>query len=121
MAIEVTCPRGHRLRVKESFAGKKGLCPVCKTPVTVPKPQRIDVSEEDILDFIGPSTSGVLGRALTPEEIQELEQGGSQIMHGAHSTPHKICSKCNQEISAVSHICPFCRTYIADLADFKAK
>jgi hypothetical protein len=121
MAIEVTCPQGHRLRVKESFAGKKGLCPVCKTPVLVPKPEKNAVSEDDILNFIGPSTSGVLGRALTPEEIQELEQAGSQIGHSNNHTPHKVCSKCNQEISSASHICPFCHTYIAELADFKIK
>jgi hypothetical protein len=121
MSIEVTCPQGHRLRVKDSFAGKKGLCPMCKTPVLVPKPERSAVSEDDILDFIGPSTSGVLGRALTPEELQELEQGGSRIDRGQHSTPHKVCTKCNQEISFASHICPFCHTYIADLADFKTK
>lgn len=119
MAIEVTCPQGHRLRVKDSMAGKRGLCPLCKTPVTVPKPRSL--SEDAILDILGPSTSGVLSRTLTPEELQELEQSGSRIDRGSHYNPHKVCTKCNREIPSASHICPFCHTYIAELADFKTK
>jgi len=36
MSIEVTCPNGHRLKIKEKYAGKQGTCPVCRAPVCVP-------------------------------------------------------------------------------------
>jgi hypothetical protein len=29
MGIPVQCPNGHRMRVKDSLRGKKGLCPTC--------------------------------------------------------------------------------------------
>ena len=36
MLIEVRCPNGHVLHVKEKHAGKIGACPHCSTPVRVP-------------------------------------------------------------------------------------
>ena len=30
----------------------------------------------------------------------------------------RTCDRCNKEISAGAHICPYCRTYIANLRDF---
>jgi hypothetical protein len=120
MSIEVTCPKGHRLRLKDSMAGKRGLCPVCRVPVTVPRPESRSLSEDVILDILGP-TSGSSSQILSAKELQEFEQGGSRIERGHHSIPHKVCTKCNREIELASHICPFCHTYIAELADFKAK
>ena len=38
MPINVTCPSCHkRFKVSEKFAGQKGPCPNCKTPITIPK------------------------------------------------------------------------------------
>jgi hypothetical protein len=37
MPIPVTCPSCHaRFQVSEKFAGKKGPCPKCKKPITIP-------------------------------------------------------------------------------------
>ena len=37
MPIKFECPHCHEaLRVKDEFAGKRGPCPKCKKPVTVP-------------------------------------------------------------------------------------
>ena len=46
--------------------------------------------------------------------------GDTVPLPGFHErgTPKKICYKCNQEISAGIHICPYCHTYIANLNDF---
>jgi hypothetical protein len=38
MPIPVTCPSCHaRFQVSEKFAGKKGPCPKCKKPISIPK------------------------------------------------------------------------------------
>ncbi|RIK75021.1 MAG: hypothetical protein DCC68_21945 [Planctomycetota bacterium] len=38
MPIPVTCPSCHaRFQVSDKFAGKKGPCPKCKKPITIPK------------------------------------------------------------------------------------
>jgi uncharacterized membrane protein YccF (DUF307 family) len=40
MPIDVTCPGCKaRFQVSEKFAGKKGPCPKCKTPITIPTPK----------------------------------------------------------------------------------
>lgn len=36
MSIPLTCPNGHFLKVKNSWAGKKGLCPHCGAIIQVP-------------------------------------------------------------------------------------
>ena len=42
MGIVAFCPNGHRIKVKDKFAGKKGICPTCKAkfriPDTAPQP-----------------------------------------------------------------------------------
>lgn len=35
MAIEIHCPNGHRIKVKEHLAGRTGRCPTCGTTVRV--------------------------------------------------------------------------------------
>ncbi|HEY2760097.1 MAG TPA: hypothetical protein VGI75_05120, partial [Pirellulales bacterium] len=38
MPINVTCPSCHtRFTVAEKYAGQKGPCPKCKSPITIPK------------------------------------------------------------------------------------
>ena len=54
MSIKVTCPNGHALQVKSEFAGKAGLCPHCKARIVVPKPEPEAVSEDDLLEVLGP-------------------------------------------------------------------
>jgi len=54
MSIQVVCPNGHPLTVDESSAGRLGLCPVCKAPVKVPQPDNRPLSENAVLDFLGP-------------------------------------------------------------------
>jgi len=37
MGIEAYCPNGHRIKVKDSFAGKKGVCPTCGMKFRIPR------------------------------------------------------------------------------------
>ena len=111
MSIQVTCPNGHVLRVRDCFAGKVGLCPACKARVAVPKVDS-ELSEDEIIDVLGPhdpSQSGT-GSTIVGNRPADRTVAGP-------SPPKKSCSKCNREISAGTHICPFCRTYIANLRD----
>jgi len=40
MGIEIRCPKGHEVRVKDRFAGKKIYCPECGATVRVPGADR---------------------------------------------------------------------------------
>ena len=53
MSIRVVCPNGHALQVKNEWAGKTGLCPICKVPVAIPRPSSEDFSEDSIMDLLG--------------------------------------------------------------------
>ncbi len=114
MSIRCVCRNGHVLNVKDSYAGVSGLCPLCRTRVDVPRPHRAaDVSEDVILDILGK-------QAATAVAAAEPYEGLDSTLSGIHAktTPKKSCERCNQEVSAGTHICPYCHTYIAHLNDF---
>ncbi len=119
MSIEVTCPRGHKLKVKNSMAGKTGLCPLCKGQVYVyvPVPDEKPVlSEEVILDIIGPSQPSPSSTGMSGIDLEDATPHRPNKNH--HETPWKTCVKCSREIPSQTHICPYCHTYIADMAGF---
>ncbi len=39
MSIEVVCPRGHQLKVKDQHAGRTVKCPKCKSNIHIPGPE----------------------------------------------------------------------------------
>lgn len=116
MAIEFTCPNGHKLKVKESCAGKTGRCPVCNALVRVPRPPTSELSEDAILGILGRHEPGRVGRSARPEapvgSSDETRADASPL-----TPPKKSCVKCHREIDGETHICPYCHTYIAGLAD----
>lgn len=114
MAIEFTCPNGHKLKVKESSAGKTGRCPVCNALVRVPAPaSEEEISEDAILGILGPHKPTDAAKpppAGFPDPAAEDE--------GDIAPKKKVCPKCHSEIAMETHICPHCRTYIASAKDF---
>jgi hypothetical protein len=148
MPIKVTCPNGHAMNVKDSFAGKVGLCPVCRAKVKVPKLPG-GMSEDDIISVLGPHEPGLSGIsslassdsfASSSSIFSSSEKGSGASYSGiggssgiglgsssgiglggsrieTSSPPKKTCTSCRREISSGTHICPFCRTYIANLSD----
>jgi RNA polymerase subunit RPABC4/transcription elongation factor Spt4 len=109
MAIRVVCPNGHALKVPDDFAGKMGMCPVCKSRVRVPRTRSADLSENAILGLIGPveGDEGAVGAG----------RSASQAAGDGVSSGVKACDRCHREIPAHLHICPHCHTYIASLAE----
>jgi len=111
MSIRVVCPNGHVLSVKDSFAGKTGLCPMCKARVEVPEAAKKKLSEDAIMSILGPHISpDDETKPVGPRSAPDADRG--------MGPKKKSCHQCNREISVGIHICPFCHTYIANLADF---
>ena len=108
MSISVTCPNGHTHKVKNSLAGKVGLCPDCMAPIHVPEPSTEDV----IMNVLSPEESGLSGSALSVDDrSDEPDDNWSSEPQAAL----KICPKCHSEIPGDASICSNCRTYIASL------
>jgi len=114
MSIQVLCPNGHSLQVKETFAGRTGLCPRCKAQVQIPKPDPSALTEEAILGYLGPFDPNRAHATAVAEGVAHWDPRAQ----ATSSPPKKSCDKCNREILAATHICPFCHTYIAGLSDF---
>jgi hypothetical protein len=113
MAIEFKCPNGHKLKVKDTSAGKTGRCPVCNALVRVPVPHGASLSEDAILGILGPAAPS--GPAEPPAEgFADGFSGTPERM----APKRKSCPQCHAEIEQETHICPQCRTYIAGLKDF---
>ena len=111
MSIQVICPNGHPLNVNESCAGKTGLCPVCKARVKVPPAETRPVSEDDVLGFLGPrKAEPVASRPLSPGPLFPSPVQGT-------APGSRVCARCHREIVASMHVCPFCHSYIAGLAE----
>lgn len=119
MSIRVVCPNGHILRAQESFAGKKGLCPVCKAPVRVPQREQDEVSEDTILGYLASEpTARITTQPTTQARAGEGGPGlGARGGAEGPTPPKKSCSRCNREIPARTHVCPYCQSYIAGLGD----
>jgi uncharacterized paraquat-inducible protein A len=98
MTFKLRCPNGHKLRFDAKDAGKKGICPKCRSRITLQPPR--EVSDTSILAVLGnpPSDRSVL---LHPTE---------------HSTPApapgRTCPRCHTRLSAAFQLCPSCRTYL---------
>lgn len=130
MSIQVVCPNGHMLKIADDWAGKKGLCPVCKARVKVPKPSDDQLSEDAILNILGDYDPSKSWRKLTdvpdpaaadaPKAAKAKsspEAEGKTAVEGA-TPPKKSCPQCNREIAAGIEICPHCRAHVAGADDF---
>jgi hypothetical protein len=91
------------------------LCPRCRARVRVPQGPAKRVSEDAILDIIGAQAPVSRTPALSEGE---LDEAALRLGLHEHAPPKKTCYRCNQEIAAGTHICPYCHTYIANLHDF---
>ena len=114
MGIKVSCPNGHTIKVKDSFAGKTGLCPACKARIKVPKIPRQGLSEDAILGILGdfdPSQDKLAsgGKTALDDPVEDYRPPQRTL---------KSCQSCGREISVQTHICPFCHHYIANPKDF---
>jgi hypothetical protein len=114
MSIRCVCQNGHVLKVKDSFAGRSGLCPSCRARVDVPQLVKKSISEDAILGLLGRQSSAERAAAESSGVLLAASESGMIRL----PFPKKTCSRCNQEVSAGAHICPHCHTYIANLSDF---
>jgi anti-anti-sigma factor len=110
MLIEVRCPNGHLLHVKEKHAGKIGACPRCSAPVRVPAlPQ-------------GPAGNGLASSPGTEHSSQDALLHHLRQEHGPTAsdsssssffsleTKGKPCLECGQIVSPSFSICSRCGT-----------
>ena len=120
MSIQVSCPNGHVLRVKDRFAGKSGYCPRCRAKVRVPR--RCSFSEDDVISVLGPppATPTETSEASEPEAYvhqdprhtrpQDEEESGVALFGSSILRRAKVCPSCHKRASFAFSVCPSCGT-----------
>ena len=131
MSIQVKCPNGHLLTVKNKYAGMSGLCPHCRARVQVP--QRL--TDDHILDVVGdwqqpeppkdreyapPETghdpdddddsASVLHGDCSPSEVQS----GISVLGSSIIRHEKACPHCGHLVELQYASCPKCKEYFPD-------
>jgi len=117
MSIEVTCPNGHTLKVKDKYAGQTGLCPRCQARILVPEPAKAGMTEEAIVDLLGPPSRDDLQNLPVHQDPRHLGDSSDPSMSGSSilsASPTRECPKCRRQVKATYRICPHCSTYFSD-------
>lgn len=126
MAIQVECPNGHKLKVKDKYAGQTGRCPHCTAPVAVPELPPVGNFEDEILALVGPPDRK---RPLSPlddelpvhQEVMKKKDGDSggesgMSLLGSSIVKHKkTCGNCRQQVLFWYATCPHCNTAFSEL------
>jgi hypothetical protein len=118
MGIRVECPNGHVFKVKDKYAGKKGLCPYCEGQVEVRVPDAL-TSQDFKNAYAQAIRDNQKGRVPTtgdssvfdsmPEE-QSASSSGSML--GSSVVRHNIRCKCGASVPMWFAKCPKCGLFI---------
>jgi len=119
MSIRVSCPNGHVLRVKDSFAGKSGYCPHCRAKMQVPIP--CGFSEDDVLGVLGPPPAVRPEASEEPTDVDEYvhqepvhtnpdDESGIRLAGSSILRRGKTCPYCKKPTSFAFSVCPRCGT-----------
>lgn len=127
MGIQVECPNGHTFKVKDKYAGKKGLCPHCEGQVIVQVPDALtknpasDVLQREALQrrqasqhksAPQPSSTGSHVFDDPNEGPAPVSSGTSGSLLGSSVIRHNIKCKCGQHVPMWYARCPACGQYL---------
>jgi len=121
MGISVSCPNGHDFKVKDKYAGKKGLCPYCPGQVAVHVPDA--VSSEGLTDAAYRAAAeehggGAAAAAAAsvfdddPHDSQTPDPSTSGSLIGSSVIRHNIKCKCGERVPMWFARCPKCGEFI---------
>ena len=108
MGIQVKCPHGHIFKVKDKYAGKKGLCPHCTGQVEVRVPDLFSATQaaEKVVERT-PATPYGDESIFDDEHDQNATTSGSLL--GSSVIQHNVsCGSCGQRVPMWYAKCPNC-------------
>jgi hypothetical protein len=126
MGIQVECPNGHTFKVKDKYAGKKGLCPHCEGQVIVQVPDALtatpasDVLQREAIErrqatHQRPASQPSSGSHVFDdpnEDPSPASSGTSGSLLGSSVIRHNIKCKCGQHVPMWYARCPACGQYL---------
>ena len=123
MGIRVKCPHGHIFKVKDKYAGKKGLCPHCdgQVIVIVPDMMSTEASERlqrEAIERRHPShhAAGANSGSHVFDDPNEMPaapgSGTSGSLLGSSVIRHNVKCKCGEHVPMWYARCPACGQFI---------
>jgi hypothetical protein len=118
MGISVTCPNGHEFKVKDKYAGKKGLCPFCKGQVAVRVPDAVssDQLQKAALRAAAQEHGGEAiaeTASVLDDSDSDAEDGsGSGSLLGSSVIKHNVKCKCGNRVPMWFASCPKCGEFM---------
>lgn len=78
------------------------------------------LSEQAVLEFLGPPPASAGGAAAATTGTSDEERPGVLNLAGL-TREMKLCPKCKREVRACYDLCPHCKTYFTDLAEIRRR
>jgi len=115
MGISVTCPNGHRFKVKDKYAGKKGLCPHCQDQVKVQVPDA--ASSDDLSKAAYRAAAEEHGAAAASASVfddhhDSSDPSGSASLLGSSVIQHHVKCACGERVPMWFARCPKCGEFM---------
>jgi hypothetical protein len=116
MGISVTCPNGHEFKVKDKYAGKKGLCPFCKGQVAVRVPDSVssDQLQKAAHRAAAEEHGGILAddaASVLDDSVSEDASASSSLL-GSSVIQHNVKCKCGNHVPMWFARCPKCGEFM---------
>lgn len=126
MGIQVECPNGHVFKVKDKYAGKKGLCPHCEGQVIVVVPDALSLLEDNdefqkdaihnrqAAQHAPPPKSASSSSSSVLDDSHDFgsSPGTSGSLLGSSVIRHNIKCKCGERVPMWYARCPNCGAYL---------
>lgn len=119
MGIPVECPNGHHFKVKDKYAGKKGLCPKCTGEVPVQVPDLLTSKETEagyrraVADEVRHSQGSPSDSAASVlDDSLHDDASSSGSLLGSSVIRHHTKCKCGQSVPMWFAKCPACGNFM---------
>ena len=114
MGISVKCPNGHEFKVKDKYAGKKGLCPYCKGQVAVRVPDAVSSDNLSKAAYRAAAEEHGAAEAASTvfEEPDQHDASSSGSLLGSSVIRHNIKCKCGERVPMWFARCPKCGEFM---------
>jgi hypothetical protein len=119
MGIRVQCPKGHVFKVKDKYAGKKGLCPHCPGQVVVVVPSALGSDQADkayrsaVADEVRHQQVAASAQAASVlDETLHDDASSSGSLLSSSVVRHNVRCSCGQSVPMWFARCPGCGKYM---------
>ena len=119
MGISVKCPNGQDFKVKDKYAGKKGLCPFCDGKVKVLVPDAMSSKNLSSAAYRaaaeehgGGAAAAAAAASVFDDDPSSMDTATSGSLLSSSVIRHNIKCKCGEKVPMWFARCPKCGTFL---------